>query len=134
MIKKERKNKDFKKPLELNDNELANSGVSKILLNENGLLKQEVKTLKQSLKLSQDELEGLRSKNHELDKANSLLGYRLSADFLPEVLKFLASAGVGFATSLFFTDQKTLSYGIGIICGLVYIGILYLNYNNIGKR
>ena len=108
--------------------------MSKILLNENGSLKQEVKTLKQSLKLNQDELEGLRSKNHELDKANSLLGYKLSSDFLPEVLKFMASAGIGFATSLYFTDQKTLSYEIGVLCGLIYIGILYLNHNNFGNK
>lgn len=78
--------------LRLKEEDLAHPGVGKILLGDNKRLRKECNTLKKSLKLTQDELESLRCKNHELDKENSLLNYRLGNALLPETLKFVSSA------------------------------------------
>jgi hypothetical protein len=55
-------------PPGLNEDELCQPGVGKVLLENNKRLIAEVDSLKKSLRVSQNELEKLRSKYHELDK------------------------------------------------------------------
>lgn len=70
------------------------------------LLSHENKILKQSLKKTQDELEQLRSKYHEADKANSILTQRIKTAPISELIKFFTSTfGGGFAISYFFSDH-----------------------------
>lgn len=127
MNNKSGKNKNTTSNPILRDDELNNSGVGKILLSENKRLKEEVEALKKSLKINQNELEKLRSKNHELDKQNSILDYKLNTEFLPEFLKFIASSvGAGFAINFFFNNQINLAIISLIISIAVYGGILFL--------
>ena len=69
-----RKSKRKKFNSDLQDHELNNSGVAKILLQENQTLKNEVSSLKKSLKVSQNELESLRSRYHVLTKITAYWG------------------------------------------------------------
>lgn len=111
----------------LREDELSHSGVSKVLLDENGRLRSETEALKKSLKTVQNELEDLRSKNHTLDKENNILNYRLTTAFLPELLKFLASSvGAGLAVSFFFAGQTESAVISLIISVVIYGGILIL--------
>lgn len=121
-----RKSKRKKFNSDLQDHELNNSGVAKILLQENQTLKNEVSSLKKSLKVSQNELESLRSRYHVLDKDNSLLGYRLKNAFLPEFLKFTAGIGAGFAANFFFNKQNTIGTLTLVVSLVVYAGVLHL--------
>ena len=127
MKDKERKNKPVIQNTQLRDDELANSGVGKILFEENRVLKNEVTSLKMSLKVSQDELEKLRTHNHELDKKNSIMEYKLTTSFLPEFLKFIASSiCAGAAVNFFFTNQIFLATISLVVSIFVYGGILFL--------
>ncbi len=111
----------------LRENELTNSGVGKLLLADNERLQQEVDVLKKSLKESQDQLEDLRTRNHELDKANSILGFRLNTVFLPEFLKFIASSvGAGLSVNFFFSNQVVWAIIVLVLSVVIYGGILYL--------
>jgi hypothetical protein len=77
--------------------------------------------------LNQNELEKLRSENHELDKANSILDFRLNTAFLPELLKFLASSvGMGFAVGFFFNEKIEYAVFSLILSIVIYGGILIL--------
>ncbi|HSX24605.1 MAG TPA: hypothetical protein VLG69_01420 [Candidatus Andersenbacteria bacterium] len=112
----------------LRDDELSNSGVGKILLEENKKLALEVDALKKSLKVNQNELEKLRGKNHELDKQNSILDYRLNIAFLPEFLKFIASSfGAGLAVSFFFSNQIRLAT-ITLAASMIVYGVILFFY------
>jgi hypothetical protein len=94
--------------------------VSKLLMSEN-------KELKKSLKVVQDALEDLRTKNHALDKENGIMGYRLTTAFVPEILKFLASSiGAGFAISLYFSGNVSGSLIVFAVSIFVFGGILFL--------
>lgn len=127
MSKNNRKDENITSNPTLRDDELSNPGVGKILFNENIRLKAEIDALKKSLKLSQNELEKLRSKYHELDKANSILDFRLNIALLPELLKFLASSvGIGLAVGFFFKgkiEYAVISFVLSIV---IYGGILIL--------
>ncbi|NTW22185.1 hypothetical protein HGA34_01410 [Candidatus Falkowbacteria bacterium] len=122
-----RKKKNNKPISQLKDKELCNSGVGKILFAENGNLKDEVASLKKSLKQSQNELEKLRSTNHELEKKNNLMDYRLKTIFLPELIKFFASAvGVGFAINFFFDGKIYMGIIMVVSSVFIYGLMLYL--------
>ena len=127
MSKNNRKDENITSNPTLRDDELSNPGVGKILFNENIRLKAEIDALKKSLKLNQNELEKLRSKYHELDKANSILDFRLNTALLPELLKFLASSvGIGLAVGFFFMgkiEYAVISFVLSIV---IYGGILIL--------
>ncbi len=111
--------KNRKKHNELTSKEQKTTAAFKMLSNEN-------KLLKQSLKKTQDQLEGLRSKYHETDKQNSILNYKLDTSFIPELLKYLSSAiGAGFAVNYYFAAQHQKSLMIFIISALVYGGLLW---------
>jgi len=113
--------------LKLKDRELASSGVGKIFQHENGLLKEEIGVLKKSLKQTQDELEKLRSRYHDLDKENGILGYRLHTSFLPELIKYLASSiGAGIAVNFFFNHQNHYAWFSLIISTVIYGGVLLM--------
>ncbi len=115
------------KSLVLRDNELTNSGVGKLLLADKERLQQEVDVLKKSLKENQDQLEDLRTRNHELDKANSIFALRLNTAFLPEFLKFIASSvGAGLSVNFFFSKQMVLAIVVLVISVVIYGGILFL--------
>jgi VIT1/CCC1 family predicted Fe2+/Mn2+ transporter len=110
----------------LRDDEF-NSGVGKLLLKQSQDLKKEVKNLKKSLASVQDELESLRTANHQLDKKNTILDYRLTNAFIPELLKFLASAiGAAVAVSFFFANKPI--WGIAALVGstFLYGGVLLI--------
>lgn len=110
--------------LTLREDELT-PGVSKLLISDNERQKFEIDGLKKSLSHTQDELEKLRSHNHELDKSNVLLNYRLTNAFIPEILKFLASSvGTGFAISLLFYGDVSRAIIVLTASVLVYGGIL----------
>jgi hypothetical protein len=127
MSKNNRKDENINTNPTLRDDELGNPGVGKILFNENIRLKAEIDALKKSLKFNQNELEKLRAKNHELDKANSILDFRLNTALLPELLKYLASlVGSGFAVGFFFNGKiecAVISFALSIA---IYVGILIL--------
>lgn len=111
----------------LQENELINPGVGKLLLANNKKLQQEMNVLKKSLKESQDQLENLRTRNHELDKINSILGFRLNTAFFPEFLKFIASSvGAGLSVNLFFYNQEVWAITVLVLSVVIYGGILYL--------
>ena len=96
-------------------------------MEENSNLKREILLFKKSLKINQDELEKLRSQNHELDKDNGIMKYKLSTIFLPEFLKFISSSiGIGLSVSFFFNKQLTLAGASLFISLIVYGGILFL--------
>lgn len=98
-----------------------------ILSQDNRRLRREIVTLKNSLKEIQDELEKWRSKYHETDKRNGILNYQLTIAFIPELLKFLASAiGTGFAVGFYFAGYKKLAVGLLLLSSLIYIGITWL--------
>jgi Tfp pilus assembly protein PilF len=67
--------------------ELNNSGVSKLLTNENT-------SLKKSLKVAQDTLEQMKEKFYETDKENALLSDRMRIHIFLEVLKLISSVGI----------------------------------------
>jgi hypothetical protein len=126
-MKKKSNNKKVSFFPPLCEDELCNSGVGKILLHENGILKKEIDVLKKSLKINQNELEKLRTKNHELDKENTILGYKLTTRILPEFLKFLASSvGAGVAINFFFNNQIKFAIFSLTISIVIYIGILLI--------
>jgi hypothetical protein len=111
-------------PASLRDDEF-NSGVGKILLTENENLKKEVKNLKKSLASVQDAFEASKTQNHELDKKNSILDYRLTNAFIPEILKFLASAfGAAFAVGFFFEGKPIWAVGTFVTSIFVYAIVL----------
>jgi len=111
----------------LKENELAHTGVGKVLLKDNRRLMAETESLKKSLKNIQDELEELRSKNHILDKENGILNYRLTSAFFPELFKFISSSiGTGFAVSFFFNGQIKFAIASLVISIVVYGAILIL--------
>ncbi len=108
----------------LSKNELKSPGVGKMLLNENKTQKDEIDLLKKSLKVNQNELEKLRGKNHELDKANSLLDFQLNTAVIPEFIKFVSSSvGTGFAVSFYFEKQEVLS-GISLAASILMYGLV----------
>lgn len=104
-----------------------NSGVGKVLLDENTHLRKENEALKKSLNATQNKLEKMREKYHELDKANHLLNYKLHTSFWPEFFKFVASSvGAGFAVNFFFSNQTKWAMGSLLMSFLVYGGILFI--------
>lgn len=127
MSKDSRKHRRSVQVLNLSKSELANSGVGKFLLKENEKLKQEVDILKRSLKVVQNELEKMRGKNHELDKANGILDYRLTVTILPEFIKFIASSvGAGLAVNFFFVNEIKSAIISLVVSIIIYVGILFL--------
>lgn len=116
---------------DLREDELGNTGVGKILLSENQKLTKEIVALKKSLKRNQDELEKLRSENHELDKQNTVLGFKLNTAIVPELLKFIASTFAGgLAISLLFAQQFVLGGFVLFIAIGIYIAILIQSNTN----
>lgn len=78
------------------------------------LLSEQIKTLKLSLKKTQDSLEQSRTEKSEVEKRNSILEYKQRSIFWIEIFKFLSSAGIGFAANyLVIADFNTaLFYGV----------------------
>lgn len=118
------KNKETK--IEIKERDLEKPGVGKLLYMENKDFKDELTTVKKSLKKLQNEHEKLRMKNFETDKENTLLSYRLHINFIPEALKFLSSAGgLGFAVGLYFQGHMKYAYIVGGVSIFIYIIILF---------
>jgi uncharacterized membrane protein YjjP (DUF1212 family) len=89
-------------------------------------LRKETRSLKKSLKKSQDELEAWRSKYHKLDKKKVVLDYRLSTSFFPELLKFLTSGiGIGFAFFFYANGQLQIALFTFFASIAVYAIVLY---------
>ena len=106
MNKDNKKNENAELTSPLQDEDFRNPYVGKILFKENKELKKEIVYLKKSLKQNQNKLEKLRGTNHELDKKNYLMTYKLKTIFLPEFIKFISSAvGAGIAVNFFFNNQ-----------------------------
>lgn len=127
-MKKRNKGPKIKASFSLKPRELGHPVAAKFLLKDNKRLQGEVDALKKSLVQTQDKLETLRAENGQLDKANSLLNYRLSSTLLPELIKVAASTvGTGIGTSLCFVSQP-LAGSIVIITSLaIYVSVHFLS-------
>ena len=65
----------------------------------------EIESLKESLKKTQDELETMREKNFNREKENTILRHKQKNIVWIEVFKFASSVGVGFSTNYFFSGN-----------------------------
>ncbi len=90
-------------------------------------LYEENQTIKESLKITQDELENWKDKYHERDKQKSVLDAKLQTTVLAEIFKFVASTvATGIGVNL-FTDGKMLAGVALLVVGVVlFVGITYL--------
>lgn len=101
--------------LKLTKKELENSGVTKLVMVENKDLKKEVSSLKKSLK-------GLQDVYQQKEQDYSILKFKTNNNALIEVLKFFASAVLGFSISLYFSSANhTVSISVGFISILVFV-------------
>jgi len=127
MSKKNSKNDTCQSAYPLREEELLSPGVGKLLVDENNRLRVEIDALKKSLKRVQNKYENLRSKNHALDKENSILNSRLATLFLPEFLKFFTSSFIAaYAINSFFNGQIKIGVILFTIAVTIYGGILLL--------
>ncbi len=109
--------KNNKKITDLTKKDLKSPGVVKIVINEN-------KTLKESLKETQDELEKMREEKFEQEKKNVVLEERQKTFFWIELFKFLSIGGVGFSINYFVSGNKTLALAFGIPSVIIFITML----------
>ena len=84
---------------------------------------EEISSLKESLKLTQDELENWKNRYHDA----GILGAKLQSTVFSEILKFV-SAGVLVATGInLLTDSKILYGTLLVVAGaFLYVGIILM--------
>jgi hypothetical protein len=92
------------------------------------LLSTQNKSLKLSLRKTQDELEKLRQEKTEIDKNFAVLQHKAKSIFWIEFAKFSSSAGIGFATNYVFSGSLNIALSIGIPSLLVFlVSLLFSN-------
>jgi len=93
------------------------------------MLNEQIKDLKKSLKITQDELESYRQKYHEADKNHAIQIGKNQTIALHEILKFLISliAG-GFGVGLFLEGYKL--YGLICIAGGIVLYTIICFFDN----
>ena len=90
-------------------------------------LYEESVSLKESLKITQDELENWKNKYHEADKDAGILGAKLQSTVFSEILKFISSGLLVAAGINLLTDGKIIYGVVLMVAGLfLYIGIIVL--------
>lgn len=104
---------------EIKEEELTNSGVAKLLIQENENLRGEIDILKKSLKKTQDAFEKLRGRLHEVEKENVVLSQKDKDSVAVEIIKFCASSAFGVGTAIL-----TISHYKQIALGLIVLGII----------
>jgi len=85
------------------------------------LLSGQIKTLKQSLKKTQDGLEKTRLEKLELEKKNILLEQKQKIIFWIDLFKFISAAGMGFAANYLVVGDYKTSAVIGIPSIVIFI-------------
>jgi predicted nuclease with TOPRIM domain len=89
-------------------------------------LYEETSSLKESLKITQDELENWKNKYHETDKAKGILDARIKTTTFAEALKFIFSSLVAAYGINLVSDGKKLGYIWIAGSAVLYVAILYL--------
>lgn len=113
---------------EIKEEELTNSGVAKLLIQENENFREDIETLKKSLKKTQDAFEKLRTKLHDVEKENVALQQKDKDSLAIEIIKFCASAGFGIGTAILtLSHYKEIAIGLIILSIFVYIVAMVIN-------
>jgi predicted nuclease with TOPRIM domain len=90
-------------------------------------LYEENQTIKESLKLTQDELENWKDKYHESDKQKSILDAKLQTTVLSEIFKFLASTvAAGIGINLLTNGKIASGLALLVVGVILFVGITYL--------
>ena len=79
------------------------------------------KSLKLSLKKTQDELEKLRQEKNEIDRTLAVLQHKVKSILWIEFAKFASGAGIGFATNYVFSGNIDRAFMIGIPSVLIFL-------------
>lgn len=88
----------------------------------------ELKTIKQSLVIAQDELGNWKNRYHESDKIAGILDSRIQSNLLAEIVKFVLSTVLVGAGINLLTDGNYLWGGVSSVAAIVcYIGIVLLS-------
>jgi len=106
----------------IKEGDLDSSGVGKLLFLENKELKEELSSLRKSLKRTQDAFEKLREKFHEVDKEKSVMKYHISSSIIPSLLKFLTTGLFGIFGGYYLSDRQSNSVYLApsITCFLLF--------------
>ena len=107
--------------LELTERDLKNPGVAKRILADKRNLWQEVGTLKESLKISQNSFEKLREKYHQSDKENAVLKQKVSVNTNFEIIKALSSIGFGSAVTFALREEYIVAAVLGVLSLIIFI-------------
>lgn len=104
------------------------SGAFKVLKNEN-------ESLRKTLVNTQNELERYRSQYHESDKKNGIYESMKQTVIFHEVIKFLATGGLGGLSIDLLTRQKYLYAFISLfIAVIIYICVVRIDNSIFGKK
>ena len=120
--------------LELTEKDLKNPGVARRILVDNNNLIQEIGTLKESLKISQNSFEKLREKYHESDKNNAILRQKVSVDINFEIIKSLSLIGVGSAITLAFDKSYLYATIFGVLSLVIFLAAVIRRDAKIEKK
>ncbi len=89
-------------------------------------LYEETLSLKESLKITQDELENWKNKYHKTDKEKSILDARIKTTTLAEALKFIFSSLLAAYGINLLSNGKNMGYLWVVGSAVLYVAILYL--------
>lgn len=79
------------------------------------------KSLKLSLKKTQDELEKIRQEKYELDSKIAVLQHKQKSIFWIEFAKFISAGGIGFATNYYFSGNIDRAFMFGIPSIVIFL-------------
>lgn len=120
--------------LELTEKDLKNPGVARRILVDNKNLQQEIATVKESLKISQNSFEKLREKYHESDKNNAILQQKVAVGINFEIIKSLSLIGVGSAITLALNQNYLFAAILGVLSLIIFLAAVIRRDMKIEKK
>lgn len=104
----------------LSKKELSSIGVGKVLIQEND-------SLKKSLEITQNELEGYRAKYHESDKNYAVQVSKNKIIIFHEILKYATSVLFGGIGVNYLTSGNYLFGGVLVLISLIFYTLIVLS-------
>lgn len=91
------------------------------------MMSTKINSLEASLKKTQNESEKERKEKHELDKKLVLLEAQLKNNTIIEIIKFLASGGIGFSINYITIGSISLGLSVGIPSVIIFVVCIAVN-------